>query len=228
MSNNQIDRLRGIKQQLHNAMNGVASTSMRQRGLDYRVNFGLSSLSLKKMAAELGQNHELAQLMWAENIRDLRILATFVQPIQSFTSDLAEGWVVSIQFPEEAEYAAMNLFQHLPDAVRLAMNWIQGETEMKRYTGWQLLARVAGRSHSFTADQVQVITDRAIADISTGQLILFTGAMLGLKRVGRIGTGVASGIYSSINKTNQIELTKKVEILDDLKFEYEYYHNTSL
>lgn len=228
MSENQKDRLRHIKQHLHNAMNGVASTSMRQRGLDYRVNFGLSSLSLKKMAADLGKNHELAQLMWAENIRDLRILATFVQPVETFTAELANSWVVSIQFPEEAEYAAMNLFQYLPDAQLIALNFIHSENEMIRYAGWQLLARIVDKLQLFTNDQITLITQRAIADISSNQLILFTGAMLGLKRMGRVNLALAKVIYSTINQTNQIELTKKVEILDDLKFEYEYYLNTSL
>ena len=39
------DTLKQIKRSFHTRMNGVASQSMRQKGLDYKVNWGVTAAS---------------------------------------------------------------------------------------------------------------------------------------------------------------------------------------
>jgi hypothetical protein len=187
------------------------------------VNFGVSVLSLKKMAKGIGQNHDLAQLLWAENIRELKILATLVQPAETFSVQLANDWVKNITLPEQAEQACMNLFQHLQGARGLALDWLSQEPEMVRFTAWHLMARVVKLNGDFTGDEFDFILKQAMRDLESHQLNLFNGALLGLKRVGVVNKFFGEEILKNVEKLSLPNGEKQRQIVEDLKFEYEYY-----
>ena len=56
------------------------------------------------------KNHDLAQALWKENIRECKIMAAMLQPIDTFYPEIADIWVEDIQNIEIAELTCMNLF----------------------------------------------------------------------------------------------------------------------
>ena len=71
------DEIREIRKQLRLAMNGVISTSMREKGIVYKLNFGVPYPEIKGIARKHKPNGELAAALWKEDIREFKILATF-------------------------------------------------------------------------------------------------------------------------------------------------------
>ena len=61
-----LEKIREIKKQFRLFMNGVVSQSMREKGLDYKLNFGIELPRLKEIAAKFEQNHEVAQALWRD------------------------------------------------------------------------------------------------------------------------------------------------------------------
>ena len=84
------ETVREIKGKLRLFMNGVISQSLREKGLKYRLIFGVELPRLKEIASEYEPNHELAQALWKEDIRECKILAAYLQPIESFYPEIAE------------------------------------------------------------------------------------------------------------------------------------------
>ena len=76
--------IKDIKGQFRLFMNGVVSQSMREKGLDYKLNFGIELPRLKEIAARYEKNHDVAQALWKENIRECKILAGMLQPVETF------------------------------------------------------------------------------------------------------------------------------------------------
>ena len=74
------DKLKQIKQRFRLMMNGMASQSMREKGLGYSINWGISLPALKTLAEEYGKDYDLAIELWKENIRECKILATLIMP----------------------------------------------------------------------------------------------------------------------------------------------------
>ncbi len=107
-----MDLLKDIKTQLRLSMNGVVSQSMREKGLDYKLNFGVELPRIKGIAAAY-EKKSLAQALWKENIRECKILAGLLQPVETFLPEIADIWVEDIRNIEIAELTCMNLFQHL-------------------------------------------------------------------------------------------------------------------
>ena len=90
-------RLKDIKTQLRLSMNGVVSQSMREKGLVYKLNFGVELPRIKGIAAGYEKDHSLAQSLWKEDIRECKILAGLLQPVESFLPEIADIWVEHIR-----------------------------------------------------------------------------------------------------------------------------------
>lgn len=129
------EQLKEIKTQLRLSMNGAVSQSMREKGLIYKLNFGVELPRIKAIAEGYEKDHSLAQALWKEDIRECKILAGLLQPVDSFFPEIADIWVESIQNIEIAELTSMNLFQHLPYAPAKSFQWIADEREYVQTCG---------------------------------------------------------------------------------------------
>lgn len=135
-------RLRDVKCRLRGMMNGVASASMREKGLTYKVNFGVELPRLREFASGLPADFALAAALWKENIRECRLLAAMLMPPEKFDAELADLWIEQMQFPEEAECTVHHLFCRLPYASDKVFAWVAHEERMFRLCGWLLLSRL--------------------------------------------------------------------------------------
>ena len=79
------EQLKDIKTQLRLSMNGAVSQSMREKGLLYKLNFGVELPRIKMIAEGYEKNHDLAQALWKENIRECKIMAAMLQPDRKST-----------------------------------------------------------------------------------------------------------------------------------------------
>lgn len=142
MNGNINETVREIKRSFRLLMNGVASQSMRQKGVDYKINWGVSLPDLQKMALQYGENHELAVALWQENIRECKILATLIMPPEEMDETLAEQWVGDINSQDMAEMACFNLLQHLHHAADLSYQWMKSDREVEQMCGYLILSRL--------------------------------------------------------------------------------------
>lgn len=122
------DIISEIKQELRANMNGVASSYMRKTD-DYRVNWGIELPRIHDIASEFEPNHELAQALWKENVRECKILATILMPTDGFDEELCDIWAESIRTEEIAQIFCINMMAGLPYASVKAFEWIAGENE---------------------------------------------------------------------------------------------------
>ena len=136
------EQLKEIKTQLRLSMNGAVSQSMREKGLVYKLNFGVELPRIKSIASAYGKDHALAQALWKEDIRECKILAGLLQPVDSFLPEIADIWVENIRNIEIAELTCMNLFQHLPYAPAKSFHWIAAEDEYTQVCGFLTIARL--------------------------------------------------------------------------------------
>ena len=74
------ERVRQIKQSFRLMMDGSVAQSMRDKGLDYHLNWGATLPRLREQADRLGYDYDLAIALWKENVRECKILATMVMP----------------------------------------------------------------------------------------------------------------------------------------------------
>ena len=141
------DQIREIKKMLRATMNGVLSGSMRQQGLNYRVNFGVDQPRLIELSDEIPHTAALAAKLWKEDIRELRLLAPMLMPRDEMDEELALLWIEQLHFAEEAQVLVMHLLCHLPFASDIAFRLVASEQPMSRLVAWLLLGRLFMAQH---------------------------------------------------------------------------------
>lgn len=136
------EKIKEIKKSFRLMMNGTASRSMREKGADYKLNWGVSLPDLQAMAEEIGKNYELAISLWKEDVRECKILATMLMPPEKMLPEVAEIWMEQTNSQEMAEIAAFQLYQHLDSASILAFRWMASDKMPYQVCAYQILARL--------------------------------------------------------------------------------------
>ena len=181
------EQVRAIKREFHLMMNGITSQSMREKGLTYRTNFGVELPRLKAFSENLPHTYELSAALWKEQVRECRLLATMLMPVEDFAEDLADLWVEQLKFPEEAECLVMHLFQHLPYASTKAFEWVSSEEVYPQICGWQLFGRLFTKGALLTPRDDQEFRDQISATLHCEEFIVKQAAYRALMKYMDIG-----------------------------------------
>lgn len=175
------EQLKDIRMQLRLSMNGVVSQSMREKGLVYKLNFGVELPRIRAIASGYEKDHKLAQALWKEDIREFKILAGLLQPIDSFFHEIADIWVEDIRNIEIAELTCMNLFQHLPYAPAKSFQWIADRHEYVQVCGFQTIARLLLKKGDMSTRVAGEFLDQAICAVLSDTYYVRNSALLAIR-----------------------------------------------
>lgn len=215
--------LRQIRADLRLSMDGVVAASMRTKGINYRMNFGVNIPRLNEISKKYKPDKTLAEVLWKENVRELKILATMLYPADGMSKETAERWGAGINNQEIREQICRNLFQEVAFADQLVNEWAEHDDEATRTTGYWLFARLC-IAHSETVARISkpLLLRHAVADLKSESLLLRQSALNALKFLGRRSKEHASEILQSVELLEGINEISKSEMLDLLRFEFEF------
>ena len=196
-------QLKEIKTQLRMAMNGSASASMREKGLVYKLNFGVELPRIKHIASMFEKDHSLAQALWKENIRECKILAGLLQPVESFYPEIMDIWIDDMPTVEIAEMTCMNLFQYLPYAPQKSLQLIADEREYQQICGYLTIARLLMKKGDMPERVENEFLDQAVVSFIAGPYAVRKAVMTALKK------------YMSGNEEHAFTICRLVEPLKD-------------
>lgn len=154
-------KLMKIKRSFRLLMSGPTSQSMTQKGLGYKINWGVPFIELKKMALEYGKDYELAIELWKEDIRECKILATLIMPTEKMLPEITDIWMEQVKSQEMAEMLAFNLLQHVDYAPAIAYEWIATDKTLYEIAGFQLLARLFANGQEANERGINEFLDQA-------------------------------------------------------------------
>jgi 3-methyladenine DNA glycosylase AlkD len=116
---------------------------MRRFGINTGRALGVNMPKLRKLARELGRNHDLALSLWATEVHEARLLATMVAEPRRLTEAQMEAWAADFDSWNLCDGACGNLFSRTPLAWELAPAWGAREEEFVRRAGFVLMATLA-------------------------------------------------------------------------------------
>lgn len=154
-------KLKEIKQSFRLEMNGPASQSMRDKGIDYKINWGVPLVTLRQQAKEYGKDYDLAIALWKEDIRECKILATLIMPSEKMFPEIVDIWMEGVRTQEMAELIAFNLLQNLDVAPVLAYQWIADSRPLYQITGYSILSRLFMRGQEPNERGINEFLDQA-------------------------------------------------------------------
>lgn len=202
-NNDNIDStVKEIRLRLRTSMNGEVSQSMKKRGANYHIIYGVEYPRLKNIAKNYTPNADLAYRLWSINIRETMILATLLQPIDTFTHKDANQWIKNINQIELVEYLCMNLLSKVHFAKEFVWEWVASENIWHSITALTLAARIANQFD--TADTKRLLAYiNEMSDTSYSSLHQTIAMSRALIRLCEADTNTAQQIKNELKSYNK-------------------------
>lgn len=122
---------------------GEVADLMKQKGISYKINWGVSIIDLREIAKQFESDHLLALKLWNKQWRETMILATLIDDPKLVTEAQIDFWTKTFENTEIAEQASANLWVNTKFAFVKAMEWCRGKKHIIRFTGVHLIGRLA-------------------------------------------------------------------------------------
>ena len=116
---------------------------MGRFGVNTARAYGISMVILRKMAREIGRDHDLAQELWASDIHEAQILASLIDDPAKVTVAQMESWVRCFDSWDICDQCCQNLFAGTIFACQKAVEWSSNDREFIKRAGFVLMARLA-------------------------------------------------------------------------------------
>ena len=203
-------------------MDGHTAQSMRDKGLNYKLNWGASLPMLKEKAEELKTEYHtmltitpspsqpsplyhLAIALWKEDIRECKILATLIMPADEMLPEVCDIWMEQMPSQEMAEQASFNLWQYLPYAPEKAYQWIASTQEFYQLCGFHVLTRLFMNKQEPNERGINEYLDELLSALQGPFLSVRKAAMLSAMRFAELGI-VYERLAKSALKSINLEL----------------------
>ncbi|MEI8085056.1 MAG: DNA alkylation repair protein [Paludibacter sp.] len=209
----QIDE---IKRKIMLSMNGIVSEQMNKSGILYKKNYGVTIPRIKEIATGYIPNHDLAQRLWALQIRETMIMATLLEQTEKFSTETAQDWVTQFNQIEIIEQTCMNLFCKLDFANSLCCKWVQSDKIWIQTTGFILAARVLGK---FNASEMAAIIERGLELSAIEEFHLYKAIGLCLSRFCRKNKETATNILKETEAISHFNSKSQQYICNEVKQE---------
>ena len=205
MRENIQEQVKEIKQSFRLLMDGQTAQSMREKGVEYKLNWGTAIPMLQEKAREIGKDYDLAIELWKADVRECKILATMVMPAEKMLPEIVDIWMEQTISQEIAEQAAFNLYQYLPFAAEKAYQWMASEKELYQLCGFHILTRLFMNKQEPNERGINEFIDQALAALQSPAISVRKAAMQCMIRFAELGL-VYERMAKSALKSLNLEL----------------------
>jgi 3-methyladenine DNA glycosylase AlkD len=132
-----------VLKKLNSMSNPDAVKGMARYGINPKNNLGISIYKLRKIAKEIGKDHELALNLWNSGIHDARLLACFIEDPAKVTSEQMDTWAKDFDSWDVCDQACTSLFDLTPLAWEKIFEWAERDEEFMKRAAFSLIAGLA-------------------------------------------------------------------------------------
>ena len=129
-----------VLEMLRSVSDPEAIQGMARFGITPEKTFGVSIPNLRKMAKDVGKDHDLAKELWETGFRETRILASLIDISSEVTEDQMWRWVNDFDCWDVCDQTCMNLFRYTRFAYQKAIEWSSKDEEFVKRAGFAMMA----------------------------------------------------------------------------------------
>lgn len=126
---------------LRKQMNGAVADAMYYYGARYGLNYGVSLPTIRQIASTEERNHALAQYLYKQQVRELRLASLHIAEPELMTINEADFWAEGVINSEVAEEMAFALLSHTPSLAAIVDRWLSSGNEYLTYAALMAASR---------------------------------------------------------------------------------------
>jgi len=167
----------------HRDERGLAHWKKRPRSLK---SFGIGLTKLRKLAKQIGRDHQLALKLWSSDVYDAKVIGLLIDDPKQITREQVEQQVdeLNIGLLSHVFASCGATLAKAPFAFEVACDWIDCDCDTRRRCGYTLLyelskKNVKGMDDPFMLERIDFIKNN-IHDQEMWVREAMTGALLGI------------------------------------------------
>jgi 3-methyladenine DNA glycosylase AlkD len=121
----------------------AVTASMARFALPIDRALGVTTPQLRRLAREIGRNHNLALELWATEVSEARLLAPMIDEPSRVSVEQMEQWVHDLDSWGICDDCCFELFDRTRFAWRKALEWSRRRREFEKRAGFALMAALA-------------------------------------------------------------------------------------
>ena len=197
---NATSRMVALLGELRREMNGAVVDSMREKGIEYALSYGVSIPTVRALARQYAPDDELARLLYQQQVRELQLAALSIAVPENVTIDELPFWAKAVTTVEMAENVATVLIARTKIAKEAVGEWLSADNALLRYAAML----VGGRCN-----------DLNINDIATALTDALKSVPAGLEVVTAHGAAVLIGACGSRSEEQRVAAREFIEALPE-------------
>jgi len=115
---------------------------MARFGISGEGRLGVAVPELRKLAKEIGKDHQLAIKLWQTKIPDAMILASMIDNPAEVTEKQMELWAADFNSWDVCDQTCMNLFDKAPFVMKKIKAWSKRKEEFVKRAAFALIASI--------------------------------------------------------------------------------------
>lgn len=213
-----LEKVLEIKSQVMHRANGEVAENMRMAGIIYKVNYGVPIPELKELAKPYKGDHDLALELYAEDIRECKILASLIADPERLTGEQIDEWAAEFTNPEIVEQVCGNLFWKSEFALSRSIEWCLSNDELLRKAGLLIIARKASDTaikEGLLEPYIGIIEDMAedMTDLTQ------SAAQFALREIAKRSPELAARVSETASRMTESENELAAWVGNELLFE---------
>lgn len=150
--------------ELRREMNGAVVDSMREKGIEYALSYGVSIPTVRALARQYAPDDELARLLYQQQVRELQLAALTIATPESVTREELAFWATGVTTVEMAENVATVLIGRTSVATEAVHEWLGAANGLLRYAAML----VGGHCNELRLNDIASLLAKALEDVPEG------------------------------------------------------------
>lgn len=150
--------------ELRREMNGAVVDSMREKGIEYALSYGVSIPTVRALARQYAPDDELARLLYQQQVRELQLAALSIAVPENVTIDELPFWAKAVTTVEMAENVATVLIARTKIAKEAVGEWLAADNALLRYAAML----VGGRCNDLNINDIATVLADALKSVPAG------------------------------------------------------------
>lgn len=150
--------------ELRREMNGAVVDSMREKGIEYALSYGVSIPTVRALARQYAPDDELARLLYQQQVRELQLAALSIAVPENVTINELPFWAKAVTTVEMAENVATVLIARTKIAKEAVGEWLAADNALLRYAAML----VGGRCNDLNINDIATMLADALKSVPAG------------------------------------------------------------
>jgi 3-methyladenine DNA glycosylase AlkD len=161
------------------------AAGMARFGINSQNTLGVSIPTLRRLAREIGRDHDLAAELWLSGIHEARILATLIDAPASVTESQMDRWVHDFDSWDICDQCCSNLFTRTKFAYEKAFEWSAEQNEFVKRAGFVMMAALAVKDKKANDRQFEPFFDIIIIGATDNRNFVKKAVNWALRQLGK-------------------------------------------